>query len=183
MAMFRTLNSKLIYENKWTKLYEDEIGFPGGEKGIYGYIERSNGVGAVVLNDKDEILLIKQYRYPIKSLQWNIPGGAIDLGEEPELAVKREVEEETGLEISELINIGTFAPLSSASTERDVLFMARVKGDAKIEYNDVSSEDEEIPEKRFITIEKLLRMIDKNEVTDALTCTAIQIVERKLRMV
>jgi len=53
-------------------------------------------VGALIVNDKDEILLVKSYKWGDK---YTVPGGHIELGERSEVAVKREVREEVGLEV------------------------------------------------------------------------------------
>jgi len=53
-------------------------------------------VGALIVNDKDEILLVKSYKW---GNRYTVPGGHIELGERSETAVKREVREEVGLEV------------------------------------------------------------------------------------
>jgi len=55
------------------------------------------GVGAVILDGK-RVLLVLRGREPMKG-QWSIPGGALEVGETLESAVRREVLEETGLEV------------------------------------------------------------------------------------
>ena len=67
------------------------------------------GVGAVVFKG-DEILLIRRGKPPFKG-QWSIPGGALDHGEKIEDAVRREVLEETGVEIAIGGLIGVFEAL------------------------------------------------------------------------
>jgi mutator protein MutT len=55
------------------------------------------GVGAIVL-DGDRVLLVKRAHEPLKG-EWSVPGGAVEVGETLEDAVRREVREETGLDI------------------------------------------------------------------------------------
>jgi mutator protein MutT len=57
------------------------------------------GVAAVIWNDRQEVLLIRRTKEPRKG-QWSLPGGKVEFGEGLEDAVRREVREETGLEIA-----------------------------------------------------------------------------------
>lgn len=169
----------MVYQNKWMTVFEDDIEFPNGTVGIYGYVKRADGAGALVINPQNEVLLIKQYRYPIQDWEWNIPGGGIDNDEDPSTAVKREVEEETGLKIKSIEKIRKYYPLSSCSTELYSLFLAKV-GNENLEMKQ-RLEDESIAEMKFISIDEALCMIDMGEIMDANTCNAIQILARLLK--
>lgn len=179
--MFKKINQKVIYQNKWMTVFEDGVEFPNGNTGIYGYVQRTNGAGALVLNPKNKVLLIKQYRYPIQDWEWNLPGGGVDPNEDPKIAVEREIEEETGLKIGSIEKIGQFYPLSSCSTEFVSLFVARV-ADEKLVVKE-RLEDESITEMKFISIGEAIRMVDAGEITDALTCNALQILSRKIESI
>lgn len=159
-------------------VFEDGIQFSNGNTGIYGYVKRTNGAGALVINPHKEVLLIKQYRYPIQDWEWNLPGGGIDPSEDPKVTVEREIIEETGLNIESIAKIAQFYPLSSYSTELVFLFVAKV-GDGKLVMKE-RLEDESITEMKFINIDEALRMIDTGEITDAMTCNALQILARKI---
>ena len=64
------------------------------------------GVGGVVI-DRDRVLLIRRGSEPLKG-EWSIPGGLLELGEELTAGVRREVLEETGVEVEPLAQILTF---------------------------------------------------------------------------
>lgn len=178
--MFKKLSSKTVYKNKWMEVFEDEIEFPNGQKGIYGYMQRSNGSGVIVLNDQNEILLIKQYRYPIGRMQWSIPGGAID-GTDPEQSAIRELKEETGVEVVSIEKLVELYPLSSGSTEKEFIYLAKVNS-VVLTSEDVSDVDEFVEEKRFVPILEALQMIDAGENIDPVASNLIQIVARKLKL-
>jgi ADP-ribose pyrophosphatase len=176
--MFKKLNQKIVYQNNWMTVFEDDIKFPNGAKGIYGYVKRTNGAGALVINPQKQVLLIKQYRYPIQDWEWNIPGGGVDVDENPQSAVEREIREETGLTVESIDKIGQFYPLSSCSTELVSLFVAKV-ADEELEIKQ-RLENESITEMKFVSIDEALRMIDAGEISDANTCNALQILARKI---
>lgn len=175
--MFKKLKGRVVYKNSWTTVYEDKIEFPDGSKGIYGFAERNDGALVIIATPKDEVLLINQYRYPIKNYEWGLPGGAMDSGEDPEECAKREVEEETGIKLSKVKKIAGFYPLSSLSTEITYLFFAKVDDVPEMKS---SQHDESVKEKRFIPIKEVLEMVDRSEITDAFTGNALQIFARQL---
>lgn len=176
--MFKTTSSKKVYANPWLTLYEDAIEFENGVAGTYSYVERGDGVCVAVLNERDEILLLQQYRYPIRALSWELPAGKIDDGETPLEAVIREVREESGLVIETAEEMGWFYPLNSCTTEKGYNFIARVSGQ-NLESADVSMQDEAIVDKRFVSLDAALEMIAAGEITDLLTVNLIQMVVRR----
>jgi len=72
------------------------------------------GVGGVVI-DRDRVLLVRRGREPLKG-KWSIPGGLVEVGESLAGAVRREVKEETGLEVEPLETIGIFERILPART-------------------------------------------------------------------
>jgi len=177
--MFKKISSKTVYKNKRMIVFEDKIEYKNGEKGTYTYFKRRNGVLVLVWSlDTRKVLLIQQYRYPIQKVQWTIPGGAIDDDELPEMAAKREVFEETGLEISKLEKIGVFFPMSSCALESETLFLSFVKFGLSSKKGQLY--DEEIMKTKFITINKAIEMMDRGEISDAMTSLAIQMLDRRM---
>jgi ADP-ribose pyrophosphatase len=176
--MIKTLSHKNVYSNKWTTLYEDDIEFPNGYKGIYGYVERKDGSAAVIINDKNQVLIINQYRYPIKDFQLGIPGGAMEADENPEITLKREVKEETGLDVEIIKLLGKFYSLSSCSTEQDYIYLCKATNELKVELGNEA--DEVVKDIQFIDFEEVIKMIDDGRITDSASANAIQIALRYL---
>jgi 8-oxo-dGTP pyrophosphatase MutT (NUDIX family) len=176
--MFKTLSSKSVYKNKWMEVFEDEVEYPNGTKGIYGYVKRSDGASVAVVNQNNEILLIKQYRYPTKAYEWNVPGGGLD-GDDPEVAARRELKEEAGIEVNHLELLIEAYPLSSLSTEKGYVYLARVEN-IELVKEDVSDGDELIVEKKFVPIEEAVRMVEAGEISDADTCCVVLMVGRRV---
>ncbi len=135
----------LIYENKVgsEKVYE-MISYDKNmtmENNIY---ERSaNSVVLMVFNrDKTKILLNKEFRLAVNHLVYNTPAGLIDKDEDYIEAAKRELKEETGLDIVEIIKV--LPPCFSAvglSNDKTVCIFCIAEGDINSEQ---SGEDEEI---------------------------------------
>lgn len=175
--MFKRLKQQKLYQDQWHVMYQDDIEFPDGERGKYTWVNRKNGVSIVVLTPDDKILLSKEYRYVIDDFSWEIPGGGIDSGETPEEAAIRELEEETGLQVTQLEKLGMFYPLSSFNTESITVFYTTIQ--PKSVTTEKTESGEEIGEQRYISFAKALEMIDTGEITDALTAAAVQMIIRK----
>ena len=176
--MIKRLKRKLIYGDAWMKLFADEVEFPSGKKGTYASVERKNGAAVVVVNEKNEVLLAKVYRYPIDDYSWEIPGGGIDEGEDEAASVIRELEEETGVKLGGVELVGEWYLLNSMSTEKQTVFVARVKEFGELKIND---EDEGITELKAVAFEEALAMIDRREINDAMSANALQVVWRRLQ--
>jgi 8-oxo-dGTP pyrophosphatase MutT (NUDIX family) len=95
---WRTKSSRIVYQNAWIRVREDQVTRPDGGPGIYGVIEIRPSVGVVAINDRDEIVLVGQWRYSLSRYSWEVPRGGSHAGETDMLEVaKRELAEEAGL--------------------------------------------------------------------------------------
>jgi 8-oxo-dGTP diphosphatase len=90
--------------------------------------ELNKNAVAVIVNEDNKILLLKRSDYPDSWMpnKWALVGGGIDKGETPENAIKREVKEETGLEIDDFINAFT---IQRHKESIETVFTCRYKGD------------------------------------------------------
>jgi len=104
---WKTLSSKIIYQNKWMRFYEDEVLRPDGNKGIYSYLSKEVGVLVLARTQENHFYFIREYRYPVKNYVYQVPGGGV--GDKDDLsAAKRELLEETGLTAKKWVSLGKF---------------------------------------------------------------------------
>jgi ADP-ribose pyrophosphatase len=90
------------------------------------YVDHPGAVAVLVLDDDGRALLIQQYRHPIRSRDWEIPAGLLDIaGEEPLVAAKRELAEEVDLVASDWSHLVTFYSSPGGSNEQIVVYLAR----------------------------------------------------------
>ncbi|HCB08694.1 MAG TPA: ADP-ribose pyrophosphatase, partial [Alteromonas sp.] len=71
----QTLDSKVVYQNRWMTVREDTIGRDDGYRGIYGVVDKPDFV-VVIAIDGDDVYLVEQYRYPVKGRHLEFPQGA-----------------------------------------------------------------------------------------------------------
>ena len=92
----KTLDSECVYGGKIMTVYRDSVKISDGHKSFREVVHHSGGVVVLALTDDDNILTVKQFRYPLKDTILELPAGKLEKGENPDYAAKRELEEETG---------------------------------------------------------------------------------------
>jgi 8-oxo-dGTP pyrophosphatase MutT (NUDIX family) len=95
---YTTLSSRIAYENRWTRVREDQIRRADGSDGLYGVVERSDFVVVVPWQD-GRLTLVEQYRYPVSARIWEFPMGMWEQAPctDPAILAAGELREETGL--------------------------------------------------------------------------------------
>lgn len=119
----------------------------------YDYLQVKEGVCVLAL-DQGKIVVQKQYRYPLKSWQWEFPGGFIDPGETPQRAAMRELQEETGYLCGRIETLGCFYPSFGSTDEKIHLFV--VECGAK---QGATKEPGELIEQSLVTKKEFEKMI------------------------
>ena len=90
------------------------------------FVDHPGAVSVLVIDEQDRILLIKQYRHPIRSREWEIPAGLLDVnGESALAAAKRELAEEVDLEAEEWWVLSDYSATPGGSNEVTRIFLAR----------------------------------------------------------
>lgn len=122
---WKRLSSRVAYENAWIRVREDEVVRPDGGAGIYGVIEVRPSAGVVALNDREEIVLVGQWRYTVNRYSWEIPRGGSHPGENDLLEVaKRELAEEAGLIAQHWREIGRVDNANGVNSDSQTFYLA-----------------------------------------------------------
>jgi 8-oxo-dGTP pyrophosphatase MutT (NUDIX family) len=109
--VWKKLESKQIADCRVFKVREDlVVNFNNGKNASFFVVENPDWVNIIGLTKEKEVILIEQFRHGTESVILEIPGGLVDENEEPELAAKRELLEETGFAPGEMIYLGKSHP-------------------------------------------------------------------------
>ncbi len=104
---WKTLSSKIVYQNPWIKIHEDKVIRPDGKEGLYAFLSKPAAV-FILAKDKDGFFyFIRQYRYPLKKYIYELPAGVVD-DHRYLTNAKRELKEETGLSAKKWVSLGKF---------------------------------------------------------------------------
>jgi 8-oxo-dGTP pyrophosphatase MutT (NUDIX family) len=167
---WKRLQRRLVYQNPWIWVWEDQVLRPDGQPGIYGVVHfRNRAIGVVALDDRDQVLLVGQYRYPLGQYSWEIPEGGGPLDEEPLTAAQRELLEETGFTAGQWREVLRAHLSNSVSDEEAVCFLA-----TDLRPGTAQPEGTEQLQLRWVPFAEALRMTADGRITDSLSVLGLQ---------
>ena len=91
-----TLSSELVYTGDYLKVYRDTVSLPNGASSYREYLKHPGAVMIIPVFDNGDVLVERQYRYPMRKVFVEFPAGKKDAGEAPLETAQRELLEETG---------------------------------------------------------------------------------------
>ncbi len=106
-----------VYSGRSVSFSADKIVLPDGNIALREYLEHPGAVAALPFLNKKTIILVKQYRYPVGKVTYEIPAGKLKKGENPFSCVQRELEEETGFKAKTLKKLLSYWPTPAFSNE------------------------------------------------------------------
>jgi len=124
LAEEKTISSKLIYKGHAINVRVDTIRKADGSESTRDIVEHVDCIAVVPVDAAGDIWLVKQYRKAVEKELLEIPAGGIDPGETPEEAVKRELQEEIGMEPAQLRRLGGYYSSPGYASEYLHLFLA-----------------------------------------------------------
>jgi ADP-ribose pyrophosphatase len=100
-------SSRVVYENRWMRLREDQLVWPGGSPGLYAVVEKAPAAVVAAVED-GHVWLVEQFRYTVGRRFWELPQGALDGSDESdgERIARTELAEETGVRAGAMRRLG-----------------------------------------------------------------------------
>ncbi|MBB2986697.1 NUDIX domain-containing protein [Terracoccus luteus] len=170
-------STREVYANRWITVREDAVVRPDGGRGVYGVVTINQpAVFVVALTDDDEIVLVTVDRHTVGG-SVEVPAGGTD-GEDPLVAAKRELLEETGLLADSWHPVGTMAALNGICEAPEHVYLATglrtAAGAALTDGLGGDGQDEEgISEVRRVPVAHVLEMVRDGEITDGETVASL----------
>ena len=120
----KKVSGETIYSGNILNLRRDEVEFSNNIKSVRELVEHSGGVSVLAENDEGKVLLIKQYRYPVEEVIYEIPAGKLEIAEKVVDCASRELREETGYQAEKFSELYRFYPTPGYSTETIYIYKA-----------------------------------------------------------
>ena len=164
-----TLKSRIAYHNPWLSVREDEVLRPDGKPGLYGVVEIRPSVGILALNERNQVAIVGQWRYPIGRYSWEIVRGGSSEGEsDMEAVARRELREETGYDAAQWSRLGPVDVCNGVTSDVQHLFVAR-----ELTFAGVQQDHEEEIVTRWLPFEEVVRMTVHGEITEVCSVAAV----------
>jgi len=164
------LSSKYIVRENWATLRVDSCRMPDGTLiPDYYVLEYPDWVNAIALTEDNEIILVRQYRHAAGEVILELPGGCIEKGESPEEAIKRELQEETGYQFTEIEFLSSLYANPATANNKTHCYIAR---GGRLVGNQQLDKGEEI-DIELVSPEKLKELLLNNEFGQALHTSGV----------
>ena len=170
------LTSELVLEGGMLRVKRDQVRLPSGNQSQREFIMHPGAVLVIPLLDNGNLLLERQFRYPLNRVFIELPAGKIDPDEAILVTGQRELLEETGYTAKEWVYLGLQHPCIGYSDEVIYMFIARglLAGEA------MQDEDEQL-ELFEASLDACLEMVATQQITDAKTILALMYLEKHLQ--
>lgn len=164
----KTLSSEQKYDGKIVKLFVDRAELENGEVVAREMIKHPGGVCIVPLDENNNVLMVRQFRYPPHKVLLEIPAGKLEYGENHRECGLRELKEETGCTCDEFTYLGNLIPTPAYDNEVIHMYLAR-----GLHGGEQDLDDDEFLDVEKIPLEKAVEMVMNNEIEDAKTQIAL----------
>jgi len=163
-----TVKSEKIFEGKIINLRIDTVELENQKYAKREIIEHKGASAIIAINEKDEIILVRQYRKAVEDFLYELPAGLINVSEDPMECAVRELREETGYEAKDITKIFEFYSSPGFSNEKIHLYKAE-----NITFISTKFDEDEFIEIITVNKEEAKRMVDSGRIADSKTLVGI----------
>jgi len=179
MSHPKTLRSEQRYHGTVFNLVVDEIEYSSGNRSVREVADHPGGAVVVPVLDDGSVLLVHQFRYPVKKNLFELPAGKLSPGEDPKACAARELEEETGYTAGTLAKLAAIYTTPGFCNEQLHLYVAtelkKLSTGQRLEEGEMDLTVHAIP------LAEVIQMIEDQVIIDGKTICGIFMVERQIR--
>ncbi len=172
----KTLKQETLFRGKIINLRRDLALLENGSTAVREIVEHPGGVCVAALTERNELLFVRQFRYPYHQVVLELPAGKRNKGEDPLVCGKRELQEETGAIGKDYRFMGEMYPTPGYCEEIIYLYLCRVERMAH-----TNPDEDEFVEVEAIPLDQAVKMALNNEIPDAKTQVLILKTDALLR--
>ena len=174
----KQIDTQAAYKGIIVNVWRDTAELQNGCRVVREVVEHPGGVGIVPVTKDGNVLMVRQFRYPMGEELLEIPAGKLEDGEDPLECAARELSEETGYTAGRFIDLGVSYPSPGYCKEKLYIYLATdlLCGEAHLDENELLSIEE-------VAINDLIDKIMANELSDGKTIIGILKAQRYLESI
>jgi ADP-ribose pyrophosphatase len=169
------LSTETIFDGRIVHLRVHTVRLPDGQESKRELIQHQGAVAIVAVDKEQQVLLVKQFRLGADNAIVEIPAGILEIGEDPQEAVVRELREETGYRPLHVESLGGMYVAPGYTTEYIHLYYA-----SDYELAPLAQDADEFVEPLRIPLVEAIAMVERGEIVDSKSIVALLKVARKL---
>lgn len=160
----RFVRKRTVWRGRAVDFRVDTIRLPNGKLATREYLDHPGAVGVVPLLPGGRVVMVRQYRHPVREVTLELPAGKLDKGEKPLACVRRELAEETGYTARKITPLLQYWPTPAFANE--VLHMYAAEG---LNPGKMATDEDEFLECVTLPIKKALDLVRRGEIKDSKT--------------
>lgn len=164
----KTISREDIFNGHIVHLHVDKAELENGRIATREVIDHPGGVCVAVLTEKQELLFVRQFRYPYQEVVLELPAGKLEPGEDPLEACKREQQEETGTTGRDYQKLGIYYPSPGFCNEVLHLYVCHAAS-----FGSQNPDEDEFLEVEKIPLKQAVQMVMNGEIPDGKTQTLV----------
>jgi ADP-ribose pyrophosphatase len=160
---WQKFGERLVYDNPWVQLGLVDVRAPNGQRMEYHVVHLSQIAIALIVNERDEVLMHWRYHFPIDRWGYELFGGMVEAGEHPARTAARETVEESGWRpVGEPEHLISFEPLPGQVTARIDVYLWR-----QAEYVGEPTDTEEAGRVEWVPVSRIPELTQRQLIPGA----------------
>ena len=169
MELFeKKLSCEEKFNGRVIHVHLDTVELPNGKISTREVVNHPGGVGILALDERNQVLVVRQFRYAYGKVLTEIPAGKLERGEDPYDAAMRELREETGAMTDSLTSLGEIYPTPGYCDEVIRLYLAQ-----NLRWGEMDPDDDEFLHVDRVPFARLEEEILAGRIRDAKTIVAV----------
>ncbi len=160
----RFVRKKTVWRGRAVDFRVDTVRLPNGKLATREYLDHPGAVGVVPLLPDRRVVMVRQYRHPVREVTLELPAGKLDARESPLSCVRRELKEETGYTARRIAPLLQYWPTPAFANE--ILHMYVAEG---LKAGKMDTDEDEFLECVTLPLKKALELVRRGEIRDSKT--------------